>query len=900
MFSFKPTFSVTLFSLIAFAVLPNFSRAQTVHVAVDAAQDRLPVSPYLYGKNHQPDSPTNRLTEADWQLLRDAGVRMVRLNGGNNGTKYNWQKKISSHPDWYNNVYANDWDFAQTSLQQHLPGVQGMWCFQLLGKVADNTTHNFDDWNYNRSQWWSGVQQNLAGGGALNPSGGSKALKEGNISLYLTDTNAATSTAILDHWIKTSELGLDSSQFRYWNMDNEPEIWNGTHDDVMPVQISAEAFMQRYFDYAKQARARFPGIRLVGPVTANEWQWYNWATTITADGRAYPWLEYFIKRVSEEQARTGIRLLDVLDVHYYPSVTSSASIVQLHRIFFDQTYANPEANGVHAVNGGWDTSINQEYIFGRCQQWMDKYLGPGNGVTFGLTETGLPINNAPVAAVWYASTLGEFMKHGVEIFTPWSWHTGMWEVLHLYSRYNYTQSVRATSDDETNVSAYATVDTTTGNAAVVLVNRALSASKSVNVAFSNLSIADGKHSTLQLANLPATETFITHTVNALASGTVNASGNQFTISLPALSITTVRLTASSAGAIITSQPSSQTVNVGSIATFTVQVSAPSTYQWQKDGVAIPGATNASFTVASAQASDAGSYQCAVTSGGATTLTNPATLTVVSPGDASTRLVNISTRSYVGTGAAVQIAGFIISGTDPKTVLIRASGPALTPFGVSGVLANPQIELHDANSIIGTNDDWSSNATEAAAIEAARQACGAFAWPTGSKDSAIVKTLPPGGYTAIVSGVGNTTGVALIEVYEVTSGASRLTNISTRSDVETGAGVQIAGFIIGGNTPKRVLIRASGPALTPFGVSGVLANPQIELHDANTIIATNDDWGSNAAAIETARQQAGAFAWASGSKDSAIVATLSPGGYTAIVSGVANTTGVALIEVYELP
>jgi len=898
---FSPTRSfATIAALSCVVPLADLS-AQTVHVSIDATQNRVPVSPYLYGKNEDLGSPQDPLTGADWVLLRDAGVTMVRAHGGNNGTKYNWQKKLSSHPDWYNNVYSHDWDFGQTTLQQHLPGVQAMWCFQLLGKVADNTAHNFDDWSYNQSQWWAGTSQNLAGGGTLNPSGSNKALKDGDPSLYLTDTSAVTSTAILDHWAGPSGLGLERTYFRYWNMDNEPEIWSGTHDDVMPTQLSAEAFMQRFFAYAKQARALYPDIKIVGPVTANEWQWYNWATPITVNGHTYPWLEYFIKRIGEEEASTGVRLLDVLDLHYYPAVTDSASILQLHRIFFDTSYANPEANGVHAVNGGWDTTITQEYIFARCQHWLDQYLGTGHGVTLGLTEVGLAVTNAPVGSVWYASTLGEFMKHGVEIFTPWTWQPGMWEVLHLYSRYNYGTSVLATSDDETSVSAYTTTDDNTGNLEIVLVNRALTASKSTSVTFANSSVPDGQYTSLQLSNLPSTETFVSDSHNALSSGSVTVAGKQFTLTLPPLSITSIRLTATSPTSVITAQPASQAAMVGGDVSFSISVFAPSTFQWSKDGTPLAGATAATLALTDVQLSDAGSYQCTVTTNGVVNTSNTATLTIYSPGDpALNRLTNISTRSFVGTGDAVQIAGFIISGTSPKTVLIRAGGPSLIPYHVDNVLANPQIELHDANGVIGANGDWSSDPTQAAAIESARITSGASAWPTGSKDAAMVKTLPPGGYTAIVSGVGGTTGVALIEVFEVGLQTSRLINISTRSEVGTQSAVQIAGFIISGSAPKRVLIRAGGPSLAAYSVTGFLANPQLELHDNTSVIGTNDDWGSHAAEVELARQQCGAPAWTSGSKDAAIVATLAPGGYTAIVSGVGNTTGIALIEVYELP
>jgi hypothetical protein len=809
-------------AVFALMAMPSFLSAQTVHVSVDAAQDRVAVSPYVYGKNHQTDSPQNPLSEADWQLVRDAGVRMVRSLGGNNGTKYNWQKKLTSHPDWYNNVYANDWDFAQASLQLHLPGVQSMWCFQLLGKVADNADHNFDDWGYNRSQWWSGTGQNLAGGGVVNTAGGGKALKEGDTALYLTATSASTSTGILDHWIKATELGLDRTQFRYWDMDNEPEIWNGTHDDVMPTQLSAEAFMQRYFDYAKQARSRYPEIKLMGPVPANEWQWYHWATPITVDGKTYPWLEFFIKRIGEEQALTGIRLLDVLDLHYYPGATDPASVVQLHRTFFDTTYVNPDANGVRAVNGGSDTSITQEYIFGRCQQWLDKYLGKGHGVTLGLSECGIPTTTAPVAAVWYASTLGEFMKHGVEIFTPWTWQVGMWEVLHLYSRYNYSTSIHASSDDETNVSAYATVDANTENVTVVLINRALSASKSTSVSLANLTMPDGTYSTLQLANLPSTETFVSHAANALIAGTVNVTGNQFSVTLPPLSITSALLrrtpdvTPPSAGpsrlanvSVRARSGSGENVlivgfvvgGVGSkpilirgigpsLGRFGVSSTLPDPVislagkpsdpimtndNWGSDGARV----TALSTSLGAFGLDSGSLDAALV---ANLPVGSFTAQIGDKGggsgvalgevydaelDGAARFVNVSARTLVGTDADALIAGFVVNGSSDKTLLIRAVGPGLVSYGVQGVLNDPVLRVYQQGSAMPLfqNDDWGT-ISYSDQIAASAQTAGAFALPAGSKDAVLLVKLPQGAYSAVVSGSNNTTGVALIEVYEI--------------------------------------------------------------------------------------------------------------------------------------
>lgn len=803
-------------------------RAQTIHVTVDANKDRAAVSPYIYGRNgglsHDSQHP---LSESDWQFLRDSGVRMLREHGGNNGTKYNWQKKLTSHPDWYNNVYANDWDFAQSSLGQKLPGVQVMWCFQLIGKVADNTQHNFDDWGYNQSQWWSGVSQNLAGGGAPNPTG-TKALKEGDISLYLTDSSSATSTAILDHWIKSTELKLDRSQFQYWNMDNEPEIWNGTHDDVMPTQLSAEAFMQRYFDYAKQARARYPEIKLVGPVPANEWQWFNWVTSLVtaSDGKNYPWLEYFIKRVGEEQARTGIRLLDVLDIHYYPGPSDPATVVQLHRTFFDTTYVNPDANAVHSVNGTYDAAITQEYIFGRCQQWLDKYLGAKHGVTLGLTETGIAITDAPVASVWYASMLGEFMKHGVEVFTPWSWQPGMWEVLHLYARYNYANFVSGVSDDETTVSAYPTVDSATGNTTVVLVNRSLNQTKATSVSLAGLSIPDRSYSTLQLADLPATETFVSHSVNALRAGSVSVATGQFSISLPPLSVTSVLLhpqaevtptpPPSSASRLVNLSVRARSGSNDDVLIVGLVLGGSGSKQVLLRGIGpslkklgVPTAladptltlfdskrnqitTNDDWAADSVAASALSTLFSEVGAFPLDNLTADAALGPVLTSGAYTfhlrgkdgaqgvalgevyevggaggpRLVNVSARTGVGVNDDVLIGGFVIAGPAPKTVLVRAVGPGLEHLGVSGVLANPVLRIYrtGVDVPIFQNDDWGSTAY-ADQIVATAERIGAASLASGSKDAALLLTLPPGVYTAIVSGAENSTGVGMIEVFE---------------------------------------------------------------------------------------------------------------------------------------
>ena len=237
-----------------------------------------------------------------------------------------------------------------------------------------------------------------------------------------------------------------------------------------------------------------------------------------------------------------------------------------------------------------------------------------------------------------------------------------------------------------------------------------------------------------------------------------------------------------------------------------------------------------------------------------------------------------------------IGGFIIGGSTAKKVLIRAVGPNLANYGVTGVLANPTLELHKSsdNSIIASNDDWGTS-TNAAEISASTLA------PVDSKEAAILATLNPGAYTAIVTGNGGGTGVGIVEVYELDHPEIPMINISTRGQVLTGSNVMIGGFIIQGTSNQTVLIRAVGPNLANYGVTGVLANPTLELHKSsdNSIIATNDNWGtaSNAAAI-TATGLAPVSPL-----ESAILISLPPGAYTAVVSGANGGTGVGIIEVF---
>jgi hypothetical protein len=516
--------------------------AQTVTVTVNTALNKKAVSPYIYGKNESFNKSAS--------FYKDAGLRFARSNGGNNATKYNWRRKLWSSPDWYNNVYAEDWDAVAQKFAAQLPGVQVMFAFQLIGKAAKSTNHNFPDWCYDGAKG-TGAGNNYAGGGGpsfsnttwCNPYSYTGNGGNGDINLYLEDWNADSTTGILDHWFGANGLGLNKNQFLYWNMDNEVDIWNGTHDDVMPTQIAAFAFIDTFIVVAKKARALFPEIKICGPVTTSEWQWYKWANeSIWINGKYYCWLEYFIKRCADEEKKSGIRVIDVVDLHNYPYAPTDQDALQLHRMYYDKNYIYPGANGLKTINGGWDNTQTKEYIFQRINDWLTTYFGSNRGITTSISEWGPSTSgNANVTSLVYGSALGTFANNGVELFSPWIWSTGMWETLHLFSRYGKNYSVSSTSSLENTVSAYTTVNQAADSMTVIIVNRDMSASHTVTVNLNGFSADNGSASTLQLASLPSTETFISHSSNALKSNSVTVNSNSFSIAVPALSTTAVLL-----------------------------------------------------------------------------------------------------------------------------------------------------------------------------------------------------------------------------------------------------------------------------------------------------------------------------------------------------------------------
>jgi hypothetical protein len=342
---------------------------------------------------------------------------------------------------------------------------------------------------------------------------------------------------------------------------------------------------------------------------------------------------------------------------------------------------------------------------------------------------------------------------------------------------------------------------------------------------------------------------------------------------------------------ITAHPLNAVVASGQMLALNVAASGTGlTYQWKRvvsgaSGTVLSGATGPQYILDKVSAAEAGIYYCTVTNSAGAVDSAGAIIAVRSSGES--RLTNLAVRAALDAGQ-VLIVGF--STTGKTDLLVRGVGPKLADFGVADFYADPRLEIYDGAGVKGlTNDSWDS------ALATTFQSVGAFALNAGSKDAALV-TLVNGASTAQLKGLDS--GVTLLEVYALggMSAPARLNNVSTINRVGTGGNILIAGFTVSGDVAKTLLIRGVGPKLTAFNVGGVLADPKLEIYRDATLLAANDDWNASVAAATPGL----GFALDAGSKDAVLLITLPPGGYTAQLSGVGATTGVGLIEVYEVP
>ncbi len=357
---------------------------------------------------------------------------------------------------------------------------------------------------------------------------------------------------------------------------------------------------------------------------------------------------------------------------------------------------------------------------------------------------------------------------------------------------------------------------------------------------------------------------------------------------------------------LSSEQAATTIRAGEA--FTVAVTAfgnaPFSYQWLKDGVALPQATTASIQIPVTTVADGGVYSVLVSNAFGTTASRGVTLTVsapvleipiviIPPARPEAFLSNLSVRSYLPSAGAVLNVGFVIQSDGPKPLVLRAIGPTLSLFGVPDAVADPRLEVFDGGSVqTAENGDWRAGDAE----QFAR--LGAFALPPGSADAALVVDLPPGPGTAHAWATGG--GVVLVEIYDPAAATrSKIVNLSARALVGPGEQLMIGGFSVSGTGSKRLLIRAMGPQLGAFGVENPLADPELVLHGSGGAqLAANDNWHPE---IAWSFDAAGAAALPAGSRDAAVVVTLTAGDtYTVIVRSANGATGEALLEIYELP
>jgi hypothetical protein len=340
---------------------------------------------------------------------------------------------------------------------------------------------------------------------------------------------------------------------------------------------------------------------------------------------------------------------------------------------------------------------------------------------------------------------------------------------------------------------------------------------------------------------------------------------------------------------IVNHPTNSTVNVGNPISLSVSASgtADLKYQWFLGGTPIFGATSPTYTISSVNESDAGDYRAEVSNSGGSVRSNVAVVTV-NVVETRSILSNLSVRTSLTTAQNLVVGAVVQGGA--KNILMRSGGPALNQFGLAG-MPDPKMDLFGSDQVLkSTNDDWDSS------LRGSFATVGAYSFENGSKDSALVQQLD-GPFTVRVGGNG-AGGTVLVEAYDLSGGTSpRLVNVSARNKVGTGSDILIAGFVIQGTVPMKVLIRAVGPTLADFGLTDVLTDPKVEVYNSsNSKIFENDNWSSS---LSSTFSTVGAFMLPAGSKDSALVAELPPGAYTVQASGADGGVGEAIIEIYEV-
>jgi hypothetical protein len=358
---------------------------------------------------------------------------------------------------------------------------------------------------------------------------------------------------------------------------------------------------------------------------------------------------------------------------------------------------------------------------------------------------------------------------------------------------------------------------------------------------------------------------------------------------------------------ITTQPLTQVLPLGTTASFTVAVtgSPTPTVQWRKNGVNITGATSTTLKLSNVGYTTEGTYTAVVKNSAGSVTSSGASLTIVQETVAALttlltdvyrepgRLGQISARAIPGSGTqALTLTAKITNAS--KNILMRSVGPGLSPYTNSATLFDPKLSVYTNGTLVASNDNWGGTWS----LTTTFSRLGAFPLTSTSRDAALLKSLGATTHQTITNG--DNTGIAMAEIYDADSlhpPAGRISRLFAQSKVRTGEGVMVVGFTVIGDTSLKVLVRAIGPSLS--GLTGRLADPQMSLYKGTTLLQRNDNWGGSST-LASVFGTVGATSLSSSSKDSAIYLTLAPGAYTAVVSGVNSTSGVARAEIYAVP
>lgn len=902
------------FLALALLAVPSVLRGDySVDITIDPSAGRAPISRYVYGSNQ--DIPGAPFT--------------ARRIGGNRLTGYNWENNASNAGnDWY---HSSDnflpWSAGIPDHQASTPGIV--------------LTH-FHDRSIAAGVPYSIVTLPMAGYVAADKNG---PVETGQIApsfrwvpvVHTKPSAFDFPPSLMDGAVYSDELlaflvgrygdARSATGIRGYNLDNEPDLWASTHARLHPARAGCAELVSRSVDLARVIKRVDPTAETLGFVSYGFNGYYSlqdapdWPGERAKGGGRYRWfVDYYLDEMKKASDAAGQRLLDVLDVHNY-----SEHIAGGERVTEPSSWGNAACNlgRLQAPRSFWDPAYVENSWIGT---WFRDYLPwipnlmasidtfyPGTKLAF--TEYNCGGEGHISGGLAQADLLGIFGRDGVYLATFWQLHEDASYVaaaFRLYRDYDGAGArfgdtrVAVTRAGPVDCAAFGSVDAAdAGKLHLILLNKNAAEAAQVRLQFAGpRQWVRGRVFGFDAASAALTERAA---ISAI-------SGNTVVHAVPALTALHLVFEAAGEPPAIVLHPRPTAADRGARVCLSVLATgtAPLAYRWQKDGADVRGADGAALTIPAIGAGDAGSYRVIVRNDAGSATSAEATVSVsgVDYMAPATRLVNLSTRGFVGGGGNVMIAGFTIAGSGAKQVLVRAAGPTIgaAPHFVPGVLADPKLTLttQQTGALLARSDNWDEEG-DRAALAAAFARTGAFPLVPGARESALLVTLPAGTYTAIVEGADGGSGEAIVEVYDADpDSAARLVNLSTRGQASGSDQVMIMGFVVEGAGVMPLLLRGVGPRLgeDPFNVPGVLPDPLLELTtQSGSLLARNDNWSTLPGDAMLLSQTFGAtyaFGLATGSRDAAMVHASGPGGYTAILSGTGAGAGVVLGEIYVVP